>query len=252
MDNFIVLTSRRSGSTWLVDVLNHVEGITAYAELMRPTKKAKRPAMSAKTIDYFDKTLRAYLHFHLTDYGKRPFSVFKYLDDLYSQPGAITFKILYYHLVAYPEVWAYMVWRRLPVIHLVRQNHLNVVISTEMSRMTKVLHRTAVEANVETPQLTLNPERLIQQMRKLQRNINLAQWLLRFLRLPHIEIIYEDLVHDPANFAPVWHFLGINQSDQPIQSSLTKLVRGSHAEIIDNYDEVKAALSQTEFASLLN
>ena len=89
-------------------------------------------------------------------------------------------------------------------------------------------------------------------MRRTQRNIKIACWLLRMCRLPHIEVTYEDLVRDSHNFDAVFEFLSINRESGAPQSQLTKLARGNHSEIIGNYAEVKDALAGTEFAALLN
>jgi len=253
---FVVLTAQRSGSTWFIDILNNCADATAYTELFLPRKKPRdQRLMSWKTAEYLDKNLRAYPLFWeapLSGLTMRPFSVVTYLNELYRRPGTVGFKLMYSNLLLYPEVWAYIALHRLPVVHLVRRNHLDVVISEQMRWTSQTVHRLVGEPEVAQGQVELNPTDLVKLMRRLRRNINVARLLLHVCKLPHIEVAYEALAQDPHNFDVVCEFLSINRERRAPQSKLAKLVKGNRSEIIRNYDEVRSALMATEFASLLD
>jgi hypothetical protein len=86
----------------------------------------------------------------------------------------------------------------------------------------------------------------------LQRQQNMARKLLAWCRLPHLEVTYEDLVRDQTYyFRLIGDFLSINSSEQMPQSPLTKIRRGTHRDMISNYDQVKKVLANSKFASLL-
>lgn len=256
---FLILTSYRSGSTWLVDMINNLEGASAYSELFLHAVDKLQPQQTAFTLSqatqaYLSHTIHDYPHFHYAeDVGGRirPFTVFNYLDKFYSQPGTVGFKLMYEQLLPYPEIWLYVMRRGTAVIHLVRENHLDVVLSNAVRRATKVTHSVAGEAEPRPVQVELDPEATIKKMRALRRNINLAHRLLRLTHVRHIKVTYENLRRDPANFTPIWQFLAIEQPVVMPASRLKKLVRSGYPELISNYEEVRQAMLHSEFAALI-
>jgi LPS sulfotransferase NodH len=255
---FLLLASYRSGSTWFMDVLNHVEGMSAYSELFSaPEKEAGTQDLTREqaniTTQYLDKTIRAYPHYYqkTAKRGIRPFSTFSYLDTFYEQERRNGFKLMYTQLARHPEIWAYVRFRGISIIHLVRQNHLDVIISREMRKATKTTHRVVGAQEVQPVQVILEPDKLVKQMKSLQRNIDLARRLIKVSRVHALEIFYEDLTRDSFSFDPVWRFLYIDSQNIEPQSRLVKLVRAGYTESIANYDEVRQALQSTEFAHLL-
>jgi len=256
--SFLLLASYRSGSTWFVDVLNHVEGTAAFSELFSaPEKQAGTQDLTSdqanKTTQYLDQTIRAYPHYYQAAENRkiRPFSTFSYLDTFYRQEGTIGFKLMYTQLARHPEIWAYCRFRGISILHLVRRNHLDVIISREMRKATRTTHRVAGAEEMKPVQVTLEPETLIKQMSSLQRNIDLARRLIKVSRVHSLEVIYEDLTRNSSCFEPVWTFLQINPQNVEPQSQLVKLVRVGYSESIANYDEVRKALQGTEFEHLL-
>ncbi len=256
---FLLLASYRSGSTWVIDVLNHVRGLSAYSELFAaPQKKAGTEELtqeqSDKTTYYLDQTIRAYPHYYQPGEkrGIRPFSIFSYLDAFYEQEGQNGFKLMYTQLAKHPEIWLYILIKKISIIHLIRQNHLDVIISREMRKVTKTTHRVAGAQESKPAKVTLDSANLVRQLRSLQRNINLARWWIRLSKVRSMEIYYEDLVRDPSSFGMLGKFLQIKDQEVQPQSKLVKLVRGNYEQSIANYDEVKCILQDSEFAPLLN
>ncbi len=252
---FVVLSAQRSGSTWFVDVLNHL-GTTVFTELLLPRKKAREQRlMSWSTAEYLDRTLRAQPLYCETRGGRmrvRPLSLVAYLNEVYRRPGPVGFKLMYSNVRRYPEVWAYVALRRLHVVHLVRRNHLDVVISEEMRWATRTVHRILDEPAGPQPQIELEPSGLLRRLRRLRRNVERARWLLRASRVPHLEVTYESVVQDDRGFDRVAEFLAIDRQGRAPRSRLAKLVRGERAAVVRNYAEVRRALGATEFASLLD
>ena len=162
---FILLASYRSGSTWFIDVLNHVQGTAAYSELFSiPAAKAGTQMLdsgqSDQTTRYLDRSIRAYPHYYQKEIGGsriRPFSIYSYLNAFYDQEGTVGFKLMYTQLASHPEIWTYIVGRRIRVVHLVRHNHLDVIISREMRKVTKMTHRVAGSSETKTSQIELDP-----------------------------------------------------------------------------------------------
>jgi LPS sulfotransferase NodH len=239
-NKFVVLTSQRSGSTWLIDVLNNVKSITAYGELFLPRLRdwASGAPDYPQFIEWKPNRLRV-----------RPFSVFAYLDELYNQPGAVGFKLMYSHLRAYPEIWGYICRHRIRVMHLVRPNHLDVIISLKQMRGRQQAHFLPGQ-ETKGSQVYIDPSNLLQQMKKKRGYIGLARKLLRWCGLPHIEVNYQDLLTGNG-FDPVWEFLSIAPPREVPSSRLVKTRTASQAEVISNYEEVKRILTGTVFQELL-
>ena len=256
--DFLLLAAFRSGSTWLVDILNHLQGTAAYGELFAiPEKKAGTEeltrAQSQKTTRYLEKTIRAYpLYYRETRQRRiRPFSTFSYLRSFYRQDGTTGFKLMYTQLAQHPEIWAYVRLYGISVIHLVRQNHLDVIISREMRKATRTTHRVVGAEQVAPVQITLNTDTLISQMKSLQHNIDMARRLIKLSGVRSLELIYEEIARDHSKFKPLWSFLEINAQNREPRSQLEKIVKAGYAQTIANYNEVCDTLDNTEFAYVI-
>jgi LPS sulfotransferase NodH len=242
---FVVLTTNRSGSTWLMSTLNSLPHVTAQGELFLP-----RPRGAEKRWDS-DFACPRFIETKFERPLVRPFSVFAYLNVLYSTPGAVGFKLMYEQLGLYPEILAYLIRHRMPVVHLVRHNHLDVMLSYAVKARIGRAHLLSGQSAPDDLHVTLDTGKLIRQMNWLQKKQNIARWLLRWCRLPHLEVAYEDLLRDPAQFRHIWEFLAFNPDEPMPQSTLVKIRRGEHRDVISNYDEVKAVLTNSKFAALL-
>lgn len=241
---FVIVSTQRSGSTWLVDVLNRIDNTVVYGELFLRQKRV----WDAGALDYpryvdLDRSQHSWV---------RPFSVFAYLDGLYDRPGAVGFKLMYSHLRHYPEVIAYLWRHRVNVVHLVRRNYFNIIISREMVQARGQAHLVGDRTQMETPQLHFEPSRLIREMQWMERRLNIMRGLLKSLRLPTYEVAYEDLVADTAYFEKIRRLLGLDTNSTVPQSALHKITDRCHADLISNYQEVKQALAPTVFATLID
>lgn len=242
---FVVLTTNRSGSTWLMSTLNSLPGVTGQGELFLP-----RPRVTEKRWDS-DFARPRFIEAKPEGLAFRPFSVFSYLDALYSTPGTVGFKLMYSHLGQYPEILAYLIRYRIHVVHLIRRNYLDVVLSGAVKAKIGRAHVLAGQAAPDDIRVELDTANLIQQLRKLEKQRNLARTLLRWCRLPHIEVVYEELLRNPAHFRPLWDFLSIKSDEYVPQSTLVRIRRGKQRDAISNYDQVKKTLAHSRFAEFL-
>lgn len=240
---FVILTSQRSGSTWLVSLLNQLKDTAAYGELFLPRKH----------VENWDADF-AYPRFDETrdqTIGIRPLQVFHYMDQVYQHRGAVGFKLMYSHLYRFPELLIYFWTHRVRVVHLVRKNPLDLVISQTLKRKVKRAHRLADEPPLEDVQVELDPNTLIRRLKTRQRKIKRGQMILRLSGLRSIEIGYEDLQKDPSVFQSLSQFLSIETDSVIPQSRFQKIQRKSQGQIIKNYAEVKKVLEGTRFLSYL-
>ncbi len=242
--DFVVFTTNRSGSEWVMSTLNSFPGVSTQGELF-----LDRPHSAEKQWD----TAFAHPRYIETRKGLslRPFSVFSYLKGLYSLPGKVGFKLMYKQLGAYPEILLYFLSNRVQVIHLVRRNHLDVMLSYAVKASIGHAHLMVGQKTPDDLQVELDTSNLVRKMAWLQKQQDWARTLLKATGLSHMEAAYEDLVRDPSLFQRIGEFLVVESGGQMPHSELTRIRKGSHREVIGNYEQVRSALANSEFAGLL-
>ncbi|MGH3065766.1 MAG: sulfotransferase [Gaiellaceae bacterium] len=249
MDNsptrFVVFTTQRSGSTWLMSILNGLDGVSAQGELFLPRPRSPETRWDS------DFALPRYLESRKTHGSVRPFSVYSYLSALYNGDGWIGFKLMYSQLRRYPEILPYLMRKRVRVVHLVRRNHLDVLISFAVKREIGKAHILSPEDRPGDVRIELDTTSLHRELRKLERRHTMGRTVLRLARLSHVEVAYEDLVADPARFARIQTFLGIPAEGIPRSNILRTRTEGQ-AQVVANYDDVRATLEGSRFAALLD
>ena len=241
--HYVVLSSQRSGSTWLMSILNQVEPNRAYGELFL---KRKKPG----TMERWDSELN-YPHFPEVYTASRKFRlrlVFSYLDALYCQPGSVGFKLMYTQLQKYPEILVYLLVHRVKVVHLVRQNQLDVLISRAVKNKIRRAHVLSGNRPPEDIRINLNTVKLLARLERRNKRIQAARWLVRWSMLPQMEVSYEDLMNNPSSFQQLFHFLEVETGDRIPESKLVRIGGKEQAAVVSNYEEVKNALTGTPFA----
>lgn len=244
-NKFIVLTTNRSGSEWVMSTLNSYPGVFAHSELFLP-----RPQVSEGKWDSGFAYPR-YVETKPQGTALRPFSVFSYLNAFYGMPGKVGFKLMYLQLGLYPELLVYLIKHRIHVIHLVRQNHLDVMLSYAVKAKIGRSHLMVGQATPNELRVELDTRNLLKKLNWLQEQQNIARKLLLWFRLPHLEVAYEDLVRDQACFQRIEDFLSIDSGQKIPHSALTKIRKAGHRDVIGNYDQVKEVLVNSKFAGLL-
>lgn len=242
---FVVFTTQRNGSTWVMSVLNAYEGVTAQGELFLP-----RPRSPERRWDS-DFAYPRYVESKARHGRVRPRSVFHYLDAFFAQGEHVGFKLMYSQLRAYPEILLYLLRRRVRVVHLVRENHLDVLISFALKRQIGKAHVLDAKDRPREPAVELPVNSLLRELRWLQLKHDTARRLLRASRLPHLEVTYEELVRDPRRFDDVLEFLGVSADGREPRSHILKTRLGGQREVVANYEEVARVLAGTRFAGLL-
>lgn len=247
--NFIVLTTQRTGSSWLMDRLDSLPGTEGHMELFYHEPR-REPARAGRN-DYARFVESRGNHAR----GRRPFAVFRYLDGLYGRHAAAGFKLMYSQLREYPEVLAYIVLRRLPVVHLVRNNHLDVLVSEALAERTGRSHDTASEAGRREDrqvQVTLDPGALVARIRRLSGKQRIMRGVLRLMPNPVHEVAYETLFEEPSRFEALCRFLKVDAAFGAQESRLVKRQRAPHSEVIANFGEVRDALERAGMERFLH
>jgi LPS sulfotransferase NodH len=243
---FVVFTTQRTGSTWLMSVLNNVDGVSGQGELFLP-----RPRSQERRWDS-DFAWPRYVESRERLGSRRPFSVFRYLTALYESPGSVGFKLMYSQLKSFPEILPFLVREKIDVIHLVRRNHIDVLISFALKRQIGRAHVLSAAERPEDESVELDTRSLVRNIRRLEMKQNLGRATLRVARLRHLEVAYEDLVKDPLRFQALLDFMHIPFDGGPPESAILKTRTGSQRDVLANYDDVRRVLAGSRFSSLLD
>ncbi len=239
-NKFCIITTQRSGSAWLISLLESHPDIKAFYEIFLDRWPGNDFLVS------FHKYKKA-------NSGIRPEITFRYLDQLDIYPGehhTIGFKIMYNQLGRCPEVLAKFAFDRYKIIHLVRDNFLDIVISGASMEQNKLIH---VKKKVHANPVTLEAESLIQGLSQLEAQLNLARLLLKIIPNPVLEINYDELCRNRDQaLGNIVDFLGVPLAQHKLVSDRQKIHRGSYQQKIANYEQVVQTLAGTKFEKLLS
>jgi hypothetical protein len=183
----------------------------------------------------------------------RPYWLWRYLAEAFRErPGidAVGFKLMYSQLTRISRPLMPALWlKRVRIIHLIRRNALDVVLSLEAGAARGGQLHARDGQEVERVRLRLQPDDLLRRMTLHERAIAGARVRFKRVGLPYREVVYEDLAEDESGFASLFEFIGVEPA--PATSSLQKLNPTAHEELIENYGEVREALEGTRFAPQL-
>jgi hypothetical protein len=198
-----------------------------------------------------DPALPLFQEYKKSDHRRRPWNTFRYMCLLDRYPGsfqAVGFKLMYGQLARQPEILVKMILDGYRILHLVRDNCLDIVLSKENAKRGFVHERKPVDVGP----IYLNPAAVLMHMTKEERRVKIARGLLSLLPLQSLEVRYESLCQDrDAVLSRVAGFLGVGSSGISYSGRLRKIARGPYRDRIANFEQVREALSRTRFASLL-
>ena len=246
---FVILTTQRSGSGWLVDLLDDHPSVAAYEELFKVTETTV-PRHGASVVPRFEVMV-----------GPRTWSTsrglilkrYEYLRGLArAHPGAdaVGFKLMYDQTRDHPWLVAMLIMMRARFVHLVRRNSLGAVLSFDIAHEHDRWHHYAGE---ESPPLRVRTDASSLVERLARRDREIDGFRRRLARLPvHVhEVVYEDLVaRQDEVLGEVLSFLDVPETSRSLRSSLVRPTRERALDRIENRDDVVAALAGTPYESL--
>ena len=240
-------------------MLNSHPGVTVYGELLLPEPSGERPLWEPNDLEF----ARVFVTRHTRPGLRvtRPYWTMRYLQRVFDQPcRAAGMKLMYEQARRWPDAMAYVTLRRVRVIHLVRRNLLDIVLSEMVREQTGVWHVTN-DGRPEQPgkirpldglKIRIDPDELLRWLNHLARNQQVFRTWLAASRARALEVEYEQLVGEHELFAGILAFLGLDPGDWSIlRTGHEKVNTKNHAELIENVAEIEARLYGTPYAQLL-
>lgn len=243
----ILLTSQRTGSTFLVQCLNSHPQIRCYGEILIGA------LCSRKDVPGVFK--RSRLSMRAWQYAKSgAWNPARMLNDFYARHEAsvMIFKAMYSHL-ADPRTRSYFSRHtEIRVVHLRRDNLLKQYVSRVLAP--KKFGRESWGTTQPLPLMstTISPARAVAEMRKMQDIARSCEGL--FSHHPKIELTYETLIEGQSlsgqAAAAIVDLLEVEPA--PMNGQAVKGGPDSLELIVENYDELARALRGTEFERFLD
>lgn len=242
----IILTSQRSGSTFLQQCLDAHPSIRCYGELLVGGPfPAPAPLRGRRMLTKAYRFAKAR--------GWAPVSIIERYYGLEEAP-VVAFRAMYNH-VDNRRVRDYLVKHtELRIIHLRRDNLLKQYVSKVLLGAKRERPwQSHTKHQIPVVSVPISPQRAIREMRRVRDSFVKFEELLSGHR--RIELVYEQMVNGQTLSNDAWAKLaGLLEIEHeaPIGSELVKMNPHELRPMVENYDELAAALAGTEFARYLD
>ncbi len=251
MKKFVVLSTQRSGSTFLGTCLDSHPDVQAYGELFQHFR-AERVNMPNPPVRYqvsYQKYLEESFLRRLADRFRQKGLIYKYLEQTYSKfedKEAVGFKLMYNQAEKRPDIVRWLQENNVKVVHLIRENCLKTFVSLELAKKRGVYSSTKL---LDKTKIVLDTERLQAQLEDRKNLIGIHRSM--FEANPYIEISYEAFIKSRRlETKRLLAFLNVEET-QKLTSELAKSNSNSLKDLIANYEEVAHQLKGSHFEEFL-
>ena len=239
MENFIILSTQRTGSTLMVDILNQHPELACFGELAIP-KKAKDQIDLVDVITSFT--------FNKTNPGLQSRAYRFFLDTIQqnvckNKAKATGYKLMIDQMLGFGINDEMINDSATTVVKLIRRDLLGAVVSRVRSSETKVCHVYSDEKLTRQP-IHINCETLERYVLGMHRTNELI--FNAFPSAPSSIFYYDNLSADTKQVASdLYDFLNVDKSFTP-EIRLQKISSGNYETDIVNFSEVKSTLTNSE------
>lgn len=245
----IILTSQRSGSTFLASCLDAHPDIRCYGEVLNGSH-FKPP----KPILHFKYPTKAYRY--LAAGGWNPVAILQRYFARTTAPVIVVQAM--YNRMDKPSVRRYLSRNTdIRIIHLRRDNLLKQYVSKALLSVKRGTKDRPWQPHVASPvpavAIRIDPRKAMEGMRKVRSNFEEFERFLAGHR--KIELVYEDMINGQELTADTWRSLSELLDVAPPQAAPSPLVKMNPSHLrpmVENYDELANALKGTEFERFLD
>ncbi len=229
--NFIILTTQRSGSSWLSSLIDSHPDITMYGELF-----LDQPVpLEYQTLR--EKDPDRYFQFCKTSKSKRPKVTSEYLDMVFQHhEGVSGFKLMTAPFIKHPEIILYCNKRNIKVIHLTRDIEERVLSHTIAEQRN---HFHNIKENIDIKRKIDLNYKIVARLHKKQKIYDsTVKMIMKTIKPPTLCIDYAQLHNKTEKtIKTIYEFLNVEYYKP--QSEFKKVISKSHYEQIRNADEIR-------------
>jgi LPS sulfotransferase NodH len=279
MTKFVLLTTQRSGSTFIRLWLNSHPSVRCYGEIFLRTYPAVDGFKHYCEANIFRRILYHTLcepYFTRSSYNFVSKKLIrKFLNELYYNPcftapwtdistwenyqsrqksnieRAIGFQLMYSQLRDYEYLKKWIISNNISVVHLIRKNLLKLYLSRLVAQKSGIYHSFEKSGNVRPFQkVFVDSKNILPRMNNILKEREEIRNI--FSGNASVEFSYEDFFSSYAEVSQkIFSFLGLQ--DVAVEfPNLEKLNPNSIDQIIENYDEIVIALKGTPFQEFLD
>ena len=260
MVKFLIITQPRSGSAWFMSCLD------SHPQIYCPRLPTLFSKYNLSPLKWFkpsflqvDNPISPYYQYRSRSFKRqiahrfnRNKLIHEFLSDLYNESRnakAIGYKVNYSQVRRYRATISWVSQNNVKILHLIRVNLLKRLVSHKIAKARNLLHSTRA---VEPMKIYIDPTTLLPDFRRRQARFD--KYKRRFVEVfnaPFLEVAYESLLADlDTEIGKVLKFLEIDKF-MPLTSEFVKINPDSIEDIVENYDEIKQTLLNTEFENFL-
>jgi LPS sulfotransferase NodH len=229
---FILISTQRSGTTFLSDLLNSHPDIYMTRELFKTGGDLLN--VDSDNYRYFSDQL----------------DVESFLDRFFDKHmlghHAVGFTIMHNHLLQHPKIIPYTHDNNVKCIYLERSNRLKIAVSRLKARSTGIYHSTTKTPNQP---IRIDMEKLMSELEVIDNSI------IQLRKLAHkcnaLEVLYETLQNnEEKSLEKIQQFLSISFRTN-LNSPLQKTNNDDLQIAVENYDELSRRLQSTNYSNYL-
>jgi LPS sulfotransferase NodH len=246
---FVILTTQRSGSSWLVDLLDDHPLIAAYGELFRVTDTSVF-CYGATAVPNFEVMVGPQTFSVSPGLAARRLRYVRGLARAHPEARAVGFKLMYDQTRDHGGLLGLLGLLRVKFVHLVRRDSLSAIVSFDIATERARWHFRSGDA-VHVPRIRTDPESLVERLQRRDQEIERFRRRLARMAVPVHEVAYEDLLaRHQETLSGVVEFLGLPAPARPLHSTLVRPTQRRPIDLVENRDDVVAALAGTEYEAL--
>ena len=241
---FAIVATPRTGSTWLVDQLHRPPETICYSEMFIKSSGATFPTFAgAKDVELWNAPGRPA---HRFDRLREPIAIRRYLQRLFTAPPAtraVGLKVMYQDAAEHPTLLPTLRLMGVKVIHLRRDNLLDIAISQTTRASRKNKSHSPVDELPEDSQLPfVEITSLMDYLSTMSKRTDQMKLILNAMRFASIHVTYEDLVAGRS-----WDQISALLSSPilPGASSLSRVSDGDRRQRVANWHDIVSELTGT-------
>lgn len=238
----ILLTTQRTGSTFLIECLGSHPDIEAVGEILVGFPEKPKP-IKTRRFRTLVKTVR-FVRSGAWMPGRRMETFFAG-----GEAQVRLFKAMYNHVSNRITLDYLRECTGIKILHLRRDNLLKMHVSELLMRKRK---RIQSFEPVAVAKIRIDPAAALAAIRKARSQFDYFESV--FVAHPRLQLVYEDLIEtqtiNPVIAGRVCDFLEIER--KPMRSRLIKVNPDHLSDFVTNYEEMAAYFSRTEFSELLD
>jgi LPS sulfotransferase NodH len=235
LNKYVIFTTQRTGSSWLVDMLHNNNNIASYAELFRLNVNQDFPSYCEKDIKLFNRWKVTYNPIFEFSRRKKQINELVLLNNDKKNVTTFGCKIMYNQVNKNKQLLRNSFVFFDKFIHLKRRDHLRVAISHVFMEQTGVSHS---DSDVDLEPIEVNISNIVYYLKVIKKEEKRMDSLLKkYAAEKYIVCYYEDLVESTNEvMAKIHEHIGVKHTHPA--SNFKKINNSDLNDMIINYDDL--------------